>query len=180
MANLLDDFTQYIENLCKKHTEILHNPEEEKNHFVELSSDHMMTNLKSLLFPFITIDKVSITYTGLEDGISKNRYVEMMFLDSLSSEREKLLKINPDDKTSDFVIIQNIKNRMERIAEEFIMKMKLDRKDRSKYPFLVKLSLNNFEINYLENVVVKSYGVLLSFDFSLPFTGCIQPGRFTE
>lgn len=164
MADLLIDFTAYIESLCVKHVDIGHDPEGER-HFVELSTDKMMQKMKSLYYPFVTLDKLTITYPWTDDNRRKRRYLELMFLDNVSD-------------TGDFIRIQAVKNHMEQIAEEFLMKIDEDRKDRRTFPFLRGLVMEGIEINYIENESATLYGVLLSAQYELPFPGCLSSGRF--
>ena len=164
MADLLDDFTAYIESLCEKHVDIQHNPSGER-HFVELSTDKMMQKMKNLYYPFVTLDNLTITYPWSDDNRRKRRYLELMFLDNVSD-------------TGDFVRIQEVKNNMEKIAEEFLLKIDEDRKDRRTFPFLRGLVMEGVEINYVENESATLYGVLLSAQYELPFPGCLSSGRF--
>lgn len=166
MADLLSDFTTYIESLCAKHVDIKHSPETER-HFVELSTDKVIQSMKSLYYPFVTLDKLSIAYPWTDDNRRKRRYLEMMFLDNVSD-------------AGDFARIQSVKNNMEKIAEEFLLKIDNDRKDRIKYPFLRGLVMDSIEINYVENESATLYGVLLSAQYELPFPGCLDEGRFIE
>ncbi len=164
MADLLDDFTAYIESLCEKHVDIQHNHSGER-HFVELSTDKMMQKMKSLYYPFVTLDNLTITYPWSDDNRRKRRYLELMFLDNVSD-------------AGDFVRIQEVKNNMEKIAEEFLLKIDEDRKDRRTFPFLRGLVMEGVEINYVENESATLYGVLLSAQYELPFPGCLSSGRF--
>ena len=164
MENLLDNFTDYISGLCEKHVEIQHS--EEESHFVELNSDAQLKT-PSQSYPVVTLDKLEITYTGPEDATRKQRYVELMFLD----------KVTNNGGNAD---VTAVKNRMERTAEDFIRKIKLDRKDRGKYPFLKTLKLSEIHLNFVENVSINVHGTLVSFNFDLPFIDKLEPGRFVE
>ena len=164
--NQLSDFTEYTENLCVKHVDILHVVDDEDHkHFIELNDEQQLQDAKSFCYPLVTMDKLTISYNGQQDSTLKNRYVEIMFLDSVSD-------------TGDFKRIQQVKNSMERVAEDFIMKMKTDRKDRVAYSFLKCLVLSNIELNFVENKAINLYGVLLSFNFELPFVETLEAGRF--
>lgn len=163
-SNSLDDFTSYIENLCRKHVVIKHTDED--CHFIQLNDDQQFQDLKSMTFPIVSLDKLTISYTGSEDSTRKSRYCELMFLESASA--------------GDFSEIQIVKNRMERVAEDFVKKMKADRKQRALYPFLKTLVLSGIEFNFVENKADGLYGGLLSFNFDLPFIEALEPGRFTD
>ena len=164
MENLLDNFTDYISSLCKKHVEICHS--EEESHFVELNSDSQLKT-PNQSYPVVTLDKLEITYSGPEDATRKQRYVELMFLD----------KVTNNDGNAE---ITEVKNRMERISEDFIRKIKIDRKDRVKYPFLRTLKLSEIRLNFVENISINVHGTLVSFNFDLPFIDQLEPGRFVE
>ncbi len=163
-SNTLDDFTQYVENLCRKHVEIKHSDDD--CHFLQLNDDQQFQELKNITFPMVTLDKLTVSYTGSEDSTRKSRYCELMFLDKAGA--------------GDFVEIQEVKNRMERVAEDFVKKMKADRKQRTLYPFLKTLVLSGVEFNFVENKAHGLYGGLLSFNFDLPFVDQLEAGRFDD
>jgi len=164
--NLLAAFTAYIETLCTSHVEIKHvKDDEDSRHFIELNTDQQMHSLKNICYPLVCMEKLTISYTGPEDSTNKNRYCELMFLESVSD-------------TTDFDTIQKMTNKMERIAEDFIKKFKVDRKNRAAYPFLKRLVISNIELNPIENKSISLYGWLLSFNFELPFIETLEPGRF--
>ena len=164
--NQLSDFTDYISNLCVKHVDILHVPgDEDHRHFIELNDEQQLQESKSICYPLVAMDKLTVSYNGQQDSPLKNRYVEIMFIDSVSD-------------TGDFIRIQEVKNSMERIAEDFIKKMKTDRKDRNVYPFLKCMVLSKIELNFIENKAINLYGALLSFNFELPFSETLEVGRF--
>lgn len=163
--NTLDQFTGYIESLCTKHVDILHTEEDPR--FIELNSEKQMARSKSQLYPLVTLDKLTISYTGDEDATRKNRMVEMLFLELIS---------DPNDD----VAISDAKNKMESVAEDFIRKMKIDKKNRAVYPFLKTLKVSDMTIDYAENEDKGLYGVLLSFSFELPFIMQLADGRFND
>ena len=159
--NLLDEFDNYIEDLCRKHTSIRHT--DKKKHFVKLAKDEILQEGKAVVFyPVVTLEKLTNTYTGLADSFRKNRHVELMFLDHLSD-------------GGNFKQIESVWTNMESVAEDFLKKI---REDRRVYPFLKSLKVDNAELDYVENVQTHLWGVLLSFDIDLPFDNCIAPGRF--
>ena len=163
--NILEDFSAYIETLCREHSEILHASDD--RHFMELNDQQQFVQSKVLRFPLVTLEKLNISYTGQNDGMRKNRYVEIMFLEQVRD-------------AADFVKIQTIKNKTERIAEDFLKRMKADRKDRLNYPFLKCLTVSNIELNYVENKSINLYGTLLSLNFELPFDETLDAGRFVS
>ncbi|MDD3194410.1 MAG: hypothetical protein PHU68_01240 [Paludibacter sp.] len=163
--NQLFDFTSYIESLCKYHIDINHT--EDNKHFVELNEEQQLVDSKTLCYPLVTIDKLTVHYTGGDDFMNKSRYVELMFLNSTAD-------------AHDFKRIQEIKNGMERVAEDFLRKIKKDKRNRKIYPFLRNLSLSDVELDFVENSALRVYGALLSFNFELAFDETLEPGRFGE
>jgi len=162
--NLLDDFTAYIESLCRKHTSIKHTGE--KKHFVRLDNDELLQDGKAnLYYPLVTMDKLTVSYTGLDDSFRKGRHVELMFLDHISD-------------VGNFDNISDVWSNMESVAEDFLKKIRIDRRNTTLYPFLKSLTIDNAELDYVENIQTHLWGVLLSFDIGLPFNNCIEPGRF--
>ncbi|MDR2003601.1 MAG: hypothetical protein LBQ74_11255 [Prevotella sp.] len=161
---LLDDFTRYIENLCKKHILIKHSAE--KKHFVRLDSDEFFQGESAdICYPLVAMDKLASTYTDQEDNFRKRRHVELMFLDHI-------------EDIGDFDNIESVWATMESIAEDFLKKIRADRKNRVDYPFLRSLVISNVELYYVENIHTHLWGVLLSFETDLPFNNCLDPGRF--
>ncbi|MDH6355477.1 hypothetical protein M2132_001820 [Dysgonomonas sp. PH5-45] len=162
--NLLDQFTGYIESLCAKHTSIRHSPS--KKHFVRLDNDELLQEGKSNIFyPVVVMEKLTITYSGLEDSFRKSRHIELLFLDHVRD-------------AGNFGNIESIFTNMESIAEDFLKKIRIDKRDTSNYPFLKSLVISNAEIEYVENIHTHLWGVLLAFDMELPFNNCIAAGRF--
>lgn len=164
MGNLLENFTLYLEDLCRKHTSIKHT--DKKKHFVRLGSDEMLQEGKvDIFYPVVTLDKLTNSYSGLEDSLRKSRHVEMLFLDHVSD-------------AGNFKRIESVQSEMEGVAEDFLRKIRLDRRDRVNYPFLKDLRIDEAEIDYAANVQTHLWGVLLSFDLDIPFDSCLPPGRF--
>lgn len=159
--NLLDEFDNYIEGLCRKHTSIRHT--DAKKHFVKLATDEILQGGKAIVFyPVVTLEKLTNSYTGLADSFRKNRHVEMMFLDHITD-------------SGNFKQIEAVWTNMEFVAEDFLKKI---REDRRVYPFFKSLKIDNAELDYVENIQAHLWGVLLSFDIDLPFDNCIPQGRF--
>lgn len=161
--NQLSDFTLYMESLCKKHIDILHS--DDQKHFVELNKAQQLTESKLFVYPLVTIDKLTVNYQNAEDFMTKNQHVEIMFLESVSD-------------PADYAGIQQALNKMERITEDFIRKMKIDKRDRQAYPYLRNLALSDIELNFVENSSLGVYGTLLSMNFELPFVEVLDQGRF--
>lgn len=159
--NLIDQFTEYIEDLCRKHTSIKHTSN--RKHFVRLAVDEMLQESKAnIYYPVVTMEKLTNTYTGQEDSFRKNRHIELMFLDHLKD-------------GGDFNSIESVWANMESVAEDFLKKI---RNDRRTHVFLKSLKIDNAELDYVENIQTHLWGVLLSFDIGLPFDNCIASGRF--
>ncbi|GAB6122280.1 hypothetical protein [Dysgonomonas termitidis] len=159
--NLLDDFTEYIENLCRKHVLIKHSAE--KKHFVRLDNDELLQEGKAnIYYPVVTMEKLTVSYTSQPDNFRKSRHVELMFLDHIRD-------------AGDFNNIENVWTKMEAVAEDFIKKIRVDKRN---LPFLKSLVMDNAELDYVENIKAHLWGVLLSFDINLPFDNCLDPDRF--
>lgn len=162
--NSLTQFTAYVEMLCAKHVDIHHTPEEP--HFIELNDEKQLAAGKNQVYPLVALDKLTINYSGSNDGMLKSRVCDILFLDKAPA--------------GDYVEVQRIKNKMELIAEEFVVKMKQDSLDRAKYPFLRNLVVGSIEINHVDNEGINLHGALLSFSYELPFSEQISEGRFNE
>lgn len=162
--NSLTQFTAYVEMLCAKHVDIHHTPEEP--HFIELNDEKQLAAGKNQVYPLVALDKLTINYSGANDGMLKSRVCDILFLDKAPA--------------GDYVEVQRIKNKMELIAEEFVVKMKQDSRNRAKYPYLRNLVVGSIEINHVDNEGINLHGALLSFSYELPFPETISEGRFNE
>lgn len=162
--NSLTQFTAYVEMLCAKHVDIHHTPEEP--HFIELNDEKQLAAGKNQVYPLVALDKLTINYSGANDGMLKSRVCDILFLDKATA--------------GDYVEVQRIKNKMELIAEEFVVKMKQDSRNRAKYPYLRNLVVGSIEINHVDNEGINLHGALLSFSYELPFSETITEGRFDE
>lgn len=162
--NSLTQFTAYVEMLCAKHVDIHHTPEEP--HFIELNDEKQLAAGKNQVYPLVALDKLTINYSGANDGMLKSRVCDILFLDKAPA--------------GDYVEVQLIKNKMELIAEEFVVKMKQDSRDRAKYPYLRNLVVGSIEINHVDNEGINLHGALLSFSYEIPFSETIAEGRFDE
>ena len=150
--------------LCAKHVDIHHTPEEP--HFIELNDEKQLAAGKNQVYPLVALDKLTISYSGANDSMLKSRVCDILFLDKAPA--------------GDYVEVQRIKNKMELIAEEFVVKMKQDSRDRAKYPYLRNLVVGSIEINHVDNEGINLHGALLSFSYELPFPETISEGRFDE
>lgn len=164
-SNSLEQLTAYIELLCTKHVDIRHTPT--KRRFIELNNEKQLEQSKTQLYPLVAMDKLTISYPGINDAMRKNRVVDLLFLDKVK---------NPGD----YAELQAVKNKMERIAEEFFIKMKIDSCDRVNYPFLKNQLISSVELNVIENNSLGVHGALLSFSSELPFVEHIEAGRFDD
>lgn len=162
--NSLTQFTAYVEMLCAKHVDIHHTPEEP--HFIELNDEKQLAAGKNQVYPLVALDKLTINYSGANDGMLKSRVCDILFLDKAPA--------------GDYVEVQRIKNKMELIAEEFVVKIKQDSRNRAKYPYLRNLVVGSIEINHVDNEGINLHGALLSFSYELPFSETITEGRFDE
>lgn len=162
--NSLNQFTAYIELLCTQHVDILHTQDDP--HFIELNDEKQLASGKNQVYPLVALDKLTINYSGANDGMLKSRVCDILFLEK--------------SPAGDYVRMQEIKNKMERVAEDFVVRMKQDSRDRAKYPFLRNLVVGSIEINQIDNEGINLHGALLSFSYELPFSEQIPEGRFNQ
>ena len=162
--NSLNQFTAYIELLCAQHVEIQHT--EDEHHFIELNDEKQLAANKNQVYPLVAIDKLTISYNGFNDAMSKNRLCDILFLGK--------------SPAGDYVHVQETKNKMERVAEDFVVRMKVDSRNRTKYPFLRNLVIGSIEINQIDHEGNNLHGALLSFSYELPFIEKVPDGRFNE
>lgn len=160
--NNIIGLTEYIARLCASHVEIQHKPEEP--HFIELNDEKQLTSDKNQIYPLVALDLITIIYTGQNDSMNKSRLIDLLFLEKVPA--------------GDFAAIQATKNKMEHIAEEFVIKMKKDSRDRKTYPFLKNLVMGSIEINTIEHKGINLHGAIMSCSYELPFVEYIAEGRF--
>ena len=158
----LSNFSHYIEMLCRMHKDIRHANDE--MHFIELASDQQFQSMKRLVYPVVAFDRLTISYNLLEDAERKNRYVEILFVDKCP--------------VGNFELIKKIKDRMEQVAEEFLIRIRNDRKKRNSYKFLRSLQLDTAELNYVENDSIGVFGVMLSVNVDSPMSMCFKEDPF--
>lgn len=163
--NLIDDLTSYFEGLCKKHAWVCHT--DQKKHFVRLDKEEQLYVGKTIYYPVVTMESLTSNYPMHEDSLTKGRYIEIMVLDHVSG-------------SGDYSKIEATKARMETIAEDFLRRIRIDRKKRSEYPILKSMSMSDVELDYVEGVATSLYGVLLSFNLSMPFKESIDEGHFVD
>lgn len=163
--NLIDDLTLYFEGLCRKHSLILHS--DTRKHFVRLDKEEQLNAGKTVHYPVVSMESLTSNYPMHEDSLTKGRHIEMMFLDNVSGSGE-------------FVKIETAKAKMESIAEDFLRRIRIDRKNRTAYPVLKSMVMSEVELDYVEGIATSLYGVLLSFNISMPFKECIDAGRFVD
>lgn len=156
--NTISSFSAYLEGLARQHKEVLHS--DEKRHFIRLCAEEQLSSSKTICLPIVAMDKLTVSYKGKEDSMKKDRFVEILFLDNVSD-------------TRDFNRICDTWDRMELIADSFLLKMKKDRDHVKEYPFLRSFSMDGAELEYLENVGTL-WGVLLSIEIPIPFGECLD------
>ncbi|MDR1336039.1 MAG: hypothetical protein LBK22_04330, partial [Tannerella sp.] len=108
---------------------------------------------------------LTLTYSNMADNPNSLRHIEMLFLDKV-----------PD--AGDFKQIEDVRCRMEKLAESFIFKTK--NIDRNRWPEFRKLRISSAEIDCVSNIKSLLWGVLLSFDLEMPGTECINEDDFIE
>lgn len=156
--NTISSFSKYLENLCRQHKDILHS--DENKHFIRLCANEQLSARKTICLPLVSLDKLTVSYKGDADNVKKNRLVEILFLDNVND-------------AGDFEKISDTWDRMEKLADDFLLKIKEDSKDRDNYPFLRNFSIGGAELEYLENVGTL-WGVILSIEILISFGECIN------
>lgn len=159
----LNEFIAYIRSLCSAHVEIQHS--DTQKHFIEIGSEQQLS-AKSLHLPVVALDKLEITYKGQTDNYRKDRFIQILFLDKVSD-------------PANYGRIKEVNDAMEAIAEDFVNKMREDRMLK-KHDFLKCLIISEIQVVTVEQKNLNLYGAMMSFNFDLPYSGALTPGRFVS
>lgn len=141
------NFSQYLEDLCRRHVDIRH--EVDGVHFVD-SEDEKGTSLDSVLrYPAVILSKGSYHYTG--DAVRYGKDYEYM-----------LFVVDHVDDTADYEQIRQKMNKCELILDELFNQVIEDKRSR-KYPFLIGFALSGIDVDPVENRDNSLYGHLAMF-----------------
>jgi hypothetical protein len=163
-GNLLDDFTAYLETLCSRHKLIRHS--EKEKHFCRLDRGEVISGMNvKLYYPIVALDRLTVSYPDMKDNTVKTRHIEILFLDTAP--------------LGNFIEIERTQSKMEGVAESFLMKMRMDRRNTKDYPCLRLLNISGVEMDYVDNFSTTLWGVLLSFDLEMPYNACLD-GMFFD
>lgn len=143
----ITNFSQYIEDLCRRHIDIKH--EVDGVHFVD-SEGEKDTCLDSVLcYPAVILSKGSHHYTG--DAVRNGKDYEYM-----------LFVLDHVSDTGDYKQIQQKIEKCELIVDELFNQITEDKRSR-KYPFLIGFSLSGIDVDPVENKDNSLYGYLAMF-----------------
>lgn len=155
-SNTIQELTDYFEELAVKHKQIRHSAEE--NHYIRLCADEQLSARRSIVPPVVSFDKLVADYQGTTDAVKKSRSVELMFLDNVKD-------------VHDYDEISAVWEKMEQLADDFLMKILQDRTNRVDYPFLRYVDVSSARLEYVESVG-NFWGVLLSLRITAPALNC--------
>lgn len=145
----ITNFSQYLEDLCRRHVDIRHGVD--GVHFID-SEDEKNTSLDSVLcYPAVILSKGSYHYTG--DAVHYGKEHEYM-----------LFVVDHVDDTGDYDQIRQKMNKCELIVDELFNQIIEDKRLR-KYPFLIGFILPGTDVDPIENKDNSLYGLLAMFSF---------------
>lgn len=150
---MINDFSDYIEDLCVRHPDILHCQQEK--HFVSSKTEKDTSIDSTLHYPAISLDKGDFRYKG-DSGAFRKEYQYM------------LLVIDHVSDTGDHKQIRQKIDKCEKILDDFIRQMIEDKKLR-KYKFLNAFSLTDTEGSPVENIDNALYGIIAFIPIEAPF-----------
>lgn len=152
----ITNFSQYIEQLCRRHVDVRHEELGQK-HFL-CSTDEMTTSLDSrLCYPAVILTKGSYRYDGADGGLSKDYDYNLLIVDHISD-------------SGDYVQIEDKTMKCEQILDEFFNQIIEDKRLRVA-PFLVGFSLPGTEVDHVVNTGLSLYGVVASFNLGKTYLG---------
>lgn len=143
----ITNFSQYIEDLCRRHIDVKH--EVDGVHFVD-SEGEKDTSLDNVLcYPAVILSKGSYHYTGDTVRYGKDYEYMLFVLDHVSD-------------TGDYKQIQQKTEKCELIVDELFNQFIEDKRSR-KYPFLTGFVLSGIDVDPVENKDNSLYGYLAMF-----------------
>lgn len=151
----ITNFSEYMSDLCRRHTGIRHDPEGEI-HFVDSEAEKDTALDSVLCYPAVIVERGHYQYTGSEVGMNKEYDYMIFVVDHVSD-------------TGDFDQIRQKRAECEKILDELLNQMLADKRARL-YKFLAGFSLLGIEVDPVENIDNALYGVMGVFVLSLPHT----------
>lgn len=129
MAGTYNDLKNYIEQLCTRHTDILHRQYED--HFTLQGMEELLVKIRSTLaFPAVILADYDYSFGDAKsDNPLKNRSVAVVFLDHA-------------EDADDYDEIAGIYNHMEQVADDFINRMRNDSQN-NRHAFLKDIDFDS-------------------------------------
>lgn len=146
-------FSEYIENLSERHTDVLHQRDGEI-HFLS-SEREKHTALDSVLhYPAVILDRGSgFNYAGAPGAYKKDRDYLLFIVEHVSD-------------TSDYEQIEAALDKCERILDEFLNQLLQDKRTHRQW---LSFSLEEVEVDYVVNNDNQLYGVVAMMQLSEPY-----------
>lgn len=137
----------YFADLAWRHMDIGHTKSHE--HFCDIGDESQVHADTVLEYPCVLYgEDAEEEFIGYADNVRRPYRIVLLFLDHVLD-------------TSDFRLIEETKNHMDKIAEDFIRKFWEDNSHMVSNP--------NFSITYMENKDAALYGAMLTFTAEVPF-----------
>lgn len=165
MASSFNDLIAYFENLARRHVDIQHS--ESEKHFFRMEIDEVLAgiNRTDVRHPYFILESYDFDYAdNKSDNLLKKRNGAFVLLDKV-------------DDSTDFDAIQEVRNRMEAIGDEILVKIKADKRNP-----LVKavrdINLDEVKGVLISNEIDNNHGLRFTFSISSPMSTDVNPDKW--
>lgn len=149
----ISNFSEYLEDLCKRHVDVKHSPT--AKHFVDSEAEKDTSEDTTLCYPAVILSKGSFAYSGSPDAYTKGYSYNLFVLEHITD-------------TGDYEQIRTKRAFCSMILDELLQKIMEDKRAR-KHPFLTMFSLSGIEGDDVENIDNALYGVMVELSIDIPF-----------
>ena len=165
MASTFNDLIAYFENIARSHVDIRHTDNEK--HFFRMEIDEVLAgiNRTDVKHPYFILESYDFDYgDNKSDNILKKRNGAFVLLDHV-------------DDATDNDAIQEVRNRMEAIGDEILIKIKTDKRNP-----LVKavrdINLDEVKGVLISNEIDNNHGLRFTFSITSPLSTDVNPEKW--
>lgn len=165
MASTFNDLIAYFENIARRHVDIRHTDNEK--HFFRMEIDEVLAgiNRTDVKHPYFILESYDFDYNdNRSDNLLKKRNGAFVLLGHV-------------DDATDNDAIQEVRNRMEAIGDEIMIKIKADKRNP-----LIKavrdINLDEVKGVLISNEIDNNHGLRFTFSISSPLSTDVNPDKW--
>lgn len=165
MNNNFSQLIAYFENIARMHVEIQHSDNEK--HFFRFELDEVLSGIQrsDVAYPMLILEGYNYDYTdNKSDNIIKNR-------------NSAFILLNHCHDISDYENVHAIWDKLETIADDILIKMKLDKRN-PLMPVIRGFEYSSIESKLIANEIGNSIGIRINFTISAPVPSDVNPNRW--